>query len=127
MWFDEFVRFVINGIAATAVHFTVLALCLEVLFLPSAGLANMVGALFGITVSFLGNRYFVFNSFRKGTLLGQFWRFVSLYATIAVMHGLLLYSWTDLAGFDYRIGFLFAIALQVILSYLGNRKLVFSK
>ena len=58
----EVARFILNGLAATAVHFTVLSVAIQVLLISPAALANFIAAIFGITVSFLGNRYFVFRS-----------------------------------------------------------------
>ena len=46
---------------------------------------------------------------------------------IAVFHGLVLLIWTDWYALDYRIGFLIATVVQVLLSYLGNKLLVFKK
>ena len=53
-------------------------------------------------------------------------RFVLLYALLALLHGLVLYLWTDRLGFDYRIGFLLATGMQLVLSYLGNKIMVFA-
>ena len=53
-------RYIVNGLFATAVHYGVLTFCLTVLQLPSAGVANLIAAVFGITASFFGSRYFVF-------------------------------------------------------------------
>jgi len=36
-----------------------------------------------------------------------------------------LWLWTDLNHLDFRIGFLLATALQVVLSFWGNKVLVF--
>lgn len=120
----EIGRYVANGLFATAVHYGVLSFCLEVLLLPSAGLANLVAAGFGITVSFLGSRYFVFR--RHDESIGkQASRFLALYAAIAGLHALVLALWTDVLGHDYRWGFLLATGLQVALSYWGNKRLVF--
>lgn len=121
----EAVRYVINGVAATGVHYATLQLNLNVLGVPSAGLANLLAALVGIAASFLGSRYFVFRSHTED-LLPQAAKFGLLYGAIALLHGLVLYLWTDLAGFDYRVGFLFALVLQVALSYWGNKRLVFT-
>lgn len=117
-------RYIINGLVATAVHFLVLSFNLEVLHMPSAGMANIIAAIVGITASFLGNRYFVFchtaeNIFRQAT------NFILLYAFIACIHGFVLLMWSDILHLDYRIGFLIATVFQVILSYIGNRVLVF--
>ena len=120
----EAVRYVINGVAATGVHYAALQLNLNVLGVPSAGLANLLAALVGIAASFLGSRYFVFRSHTEG-LLPQAAKFGLLYGAIALLHGLVLYFWTDLAGFDYRVGFLLGLVLQVIFSYWGNKSLVF--
>lgn len=120
----EVLRYAINGLVATAVHFAVLAFNLQVLHFTSAGLANLLAALFGITTSFFGSRYFVFP--RTGeTILVEALRFSGLYGAIALLHGAVLLVWTDHFGFDYRLGFLLATALQVSLSYLGNKFLVF--
>lgn len=122
----ELVRYGINGVVATAVHFGALTFNLSVLGFSSAGLANMIAALLGISTSFLGSRYFVFA--RTGEpIMPEAIKFSGLYGAIAMLHGLVLFTWTDVYRGDYRIGFLIATALQVSLSYLGNKFLVFKK
>lgn len=120
----EVLRYVVNGLVATAVHYAVLTLNLEVLGFSSAGMANFVAALFGITASFLGSRYYVFRS-TEDPILVQLLKFGSLYGAIAVLHGLVLWLWTDQIGLDYRVGFVIATGLQVSVSYFGNKYLVF--
>jgi putative flippase GtrA len=120
------IRYLINGLAATAIHFSVLWFNLRVLGLPSAGLANAIAALFGISASFLGSRHYVFQA-TAHPVSAQAWRFALLYGALALMHGLVLYFWTDRAGLDYRVGFLFATGMQMVCSYFGNRFLVFNK
>ena len=122
----EAIRFVVNGLVATGVHFALLTIGIDVLHIPLAALANFLAAVGGITVSFLGNRYFVFRGHTRPILV-QATSFVGLYALFALMHAGVLFVLTDLSGIDFRIGFVIATALQVVLSYLGNRKLVFSK
>lgn len=121
----ELVRYGINGFLATLIHYVVLTINLNVLLMNSAGMANLIASVFGITFSFIGNRYFVFNKCNE-TLLRQVIKFSSLYSAIAIVHGLILFLWTDWLEFDYRIGFLMATALQVSLSYVGNKKMVFT-
>ena len=121
----ELVRYVTNGLVATAVHYGVLSFNLNALGVPSASMANLIAAIFGITISFLGNRYFVFNT-TEDALLKQALKFSSLYGAIAVLHGVVLFVWSDWMGFDYRVGFLIATAFQMSLSYLGNKKMVFN-
>ncbi len=120
----EVLRYVVNGIAATAIHYSVLLTCMEVLSVPSAGLANLLAAAFGIAASFLGSRYFVFRS-AGDSITAQAARFGALYGAIAVLHGSVLAVWTDWFKFDYRVGFLIATGLQMSLSYVGNKLIVF--
>jgi putative flippase GtrA len=122
----EIARYVVNGLVATGLHYGVLSFCIEQLRLPSAALANLVAAGFGITASFFGSRYFVFNS-RNESMRVQGARFAFLYAAIACLHALVLALWTDAAGLDYRWGFLLATSLQTVLSYWGNKRLVFNR
>lgn len=120
----EFFKFCINGGVATFVHFSVLMIGIELLAIPSAGLANALASLFGICSSFLGNRWFVFPK-TGSPILAEFTKFAGLYALIAVLHGFILFVWSDRYGFDYRIGFVWATGVQVILSYFTNKFLVF--
>lgn len=121
----ELMRYIVNGLVATVVHYAVLTFNLQVLGMTSAGAANLVAAIFGITVSFLGSRYFVFSKTDEA-MLPQLLKFSGLYGAITVLHGTVLLVWTDWLGFDYRLGFLIATAFQVSLSYFGNKKLVFN-
>lgn len=120
----QLVRYVINGVAATAVHYGVLRFNIEVLHIPSAGVANAIAAVFGIAVSFIGSRYFVFKSV-EDNIVRQGVLFLGVYACIAVLHGLVLYAWTDRLGFNYSVGFLIATCLQMSCSFLANKFMVF--
>ena len=121
----EAARYVLNGLVATAVHFSVLMVNLEVLGMRSAGAANGVAAVFGITASFLGSRYFVFHG-TDGRFVQEGFQFVLVYAGIAALHALILFAWTDRGHLDYRIGFVLATGVQVTISYLANKKWVFA-
>ncbi|HFK2947502.1 TPA: GtrA family protein [Stenotrophomonas maltophilia] len=121
---SEVVRYGINGLLATALHFMVLYCALEVWGFRSAGLANGAAACVGIAASFMGSRYFVFRA-SSGSFVGQGVRFVALYAVIALLHALVLYLWSDRAGWDYRLGFLVATCVQVACSFLANKLVVF--
>jgi putative flippase GtrA len=120
----EVVRYVLNGVLATAVHYGVLMLNIEVFGFRSAGMANAVAALFGISASFLGSRYFVFQH-TVGSFHRQALGFGLLYGATAALHGLCLWLWTDRHGLDYRAGFVIVTAMQMALSYVGNKFLIF--
>ena len=115
------VRYVINGLVATAVHYAVLHFNIEVLHIPLAAMANAIAAVFGITVSFLGSRYFVFH----GRLARQGSLFLLTYAAIAVLHALVMYVWADRWGLDYHAGFVLATGMQMAVSFVANKFLVF--
>jgi len=120
----ELFRYVVNGLFSTGVHFAVLYTCLNIVGILSAGLSNLIAALFGISVSFIGSRYFVFEHTGE-KIHTQAIKFSGLYGSIALLHGLVLFVWSDMLKLDYRVGFLLATALQVSLSYVGNKFLVF--
>ena len=117
-------RFVINGVVATAVHYAVLRFNIEVLQIPLASVANAIAAVFGIAVSFVGSRYFVFRG-SQGSAAQQGVFFVCVYAAIALLHAMVMYVWADWFGGDYTIGFLLATCLQTVFSFLANKFLVF--
>ncbi|GAA4409085.1 hypothetical protein GCM10011450_27200 [Advenella faeciporci] len=119
-------RYIVNGLVATAVHYSVLMANLELLDFQSAGVANFVAALFGIMVSYFGSRYFVFKNTVE-SIISQASKFGILYGLIAILHGFVLFVWADWYAFSYSTGFLIATVLQVSLSYLGNKFLVFKK
>lgn len=123
---SEILRYVANGLVATLVHFLVLTLNVEWIGFESAGLSNLIAATFGIATSFIGSRYYVFKK-HEAPVISQASLFFLLYGIIAVVHGLILLVWTDVYGNNYRIGFLIATVFQVIMSYIGNKYLVFSK
>jgi putative flippase GtrA len=120
----QLIRYVINGLVATLIHYSVLRFNIEVAKLPSAGIANAIAAIFGITVSFVGSRYFVFKA-TQGDLLRQGAVFLLTYACVAALHGLILYVWTDRYGLNYSIGFLLATGMQMSCSFFANKFMVF--
>ena len=122
----EFIRFVANGLVATAVHYSVLYAGVVIFGLESVALASVMGAAVGICSSFLGNYFFVFQNHSR-PLLGRVIPFVTLYTFMLFMHGTFMLIWSDWLGLDFRPGFLIATALQTGFSYLANRYLVFAK
>ena len=123
--FHQFIRFCINGLLATGVHFFCLTWLIEHSVLASAGLANLLAGLVGITTSFFGNRYFVFRALNQ-SIMSQLIKFATLYLAVLALHGIGLALWVDLLSWDYRSGFVIFTALQVTLSYFGGKSLVFS-
>lgn len=120
----QVLRYLINGLVATAVHYGVLRFNIEMLHMSLAAAANALAAVFGIATSFLGSRYFVFRG-RQGSVARQGSLFLLVYAAIAMLHALVMYVWADHFGLDYRIGFLLATGMQMAFSFLANKFVVF--
>lgn len=117
-------RYVINGLVATAVHFGVLTFNVEVLQMGSAGGANIIAAAVGIVTSFLGSRYYVFRR-ADMPILRQAMSFGLLYVVMMLLHGGVLFVLSDMMSVDYRLAFCAATGLQVAVTYIGNKTLVF--
>ncbi len=120
------VRYVINGLVATCVSYGVLSACIHLVHISSAGVANFIAAIAGITASFLGSRHFVFPGSTE-SVWHQLARFWVLYAILALMQAAVLFLWTDVARLDYRIGFLIGTFLQMVCSYFGGKHWVFKQ
>lgn len=123
---SEIVRYVINGVIATAVHYFVLVLSVEFFLLKSTSISSMLASMFGIMISFMGNRYFVFRDINESIII-QAVKFTSLYSVIALLHGFTLYIWTDIYQHSYHIGFLIALSIQVLLGYIAGKNIVFKR
>lgn len=121
----ESLRYFANGVVATLVHYLVLRTAVDGIGIGSAGLANLLGSAAGIATSYAGNRHFVYRQ-TQTPILTQGTRFVLLYAALALMHGGVMYVWTDRLGLNYQAGFLLTVTIQVVMGYFGNKHLVFS-
>jgi putative flippase GtrA len=120
----EVVRYVLNGIIATLVHFAVLTFNMQVFDMRSAAVGNGVASIFGIAVSFIGSRFYVFRR-RNASIITQAAKFLALYSSIACLHISILFLWTDFFNRSYQIGFVIATILQIAASFIGNKLLVF--
>jgi putative flippase GtrA len=121
----EAARYVANGLVATFVNWAVMRLCLDVWHLPWASLAYWIGAVFGITTSFIGSRYFVFRKHDR-PVMRQAIKFVGAYVVIALLASGVIHVWSDWLRLDSNLGFILATGVQVGLSYFANKKLVFT-
>jgi putative flippase GtrA len=117
-------RYLVNGCVATGVHFVVLVFSMQVLNWSSAGAANGLAAVFGIATSFVGSRYYVFKHSSE-TAASQITKFLMLYLCIALLHTGVLLVWADYYQLNYVIVFFVATLMQLMLSYWGNKVLVF--
>lgn len=122
---SQFFRFLLCGITATALHYALLLYFMEILNFDRAWLANGCAALIAIAFSFLGNKFFVFSS-QDQSWLRQASRFILVYLISASVHSSVLFIWTDTYSLDYKIGFLIATTIQLIITFTSNKLVVFS-
>ncbi len=117
------VRFVVNGLIATAAHYLVLVLLVEGAGVTIVWVANTAATAVGVAVSYLGNRSYVFRSNAPhGSALP---RFLVTYATIFTLHGAGMAAWADWAGLNYSFGFVILTGLSAVATFLLNRSFVF--
>lgn len=120
------VRYLINGTLATIIHYSCLFFFVEILKIYSVGISNFFASIVGIIFSFLGNRYYVFNSINSSILI-QLKSFLPLYYFLSVLQGIILYFWTDIYQYNYNLGFSFCILIQVSIGYFGGKYFVFKE
>ena len=101
----ELIRYLINGLLATAVHFGILSFNLNIVDFASAGFANFIASLFGIGDVRSGQSLSCIPKDR-GSDYDPGQKFGCLYGVIAVFHGLVLLLWTDGMLWTTGLGFL---------------------
>jgi len=121
---NEKIRFVINGVIATSIHFLVLYLCVDFLKIAYYGISNFIGAILGTSYSFLGNKFFVFKN-SNNNILVQSYKFILLYTCMAINHGIFLYIWSDICDYNYMLGFFLITIVNTILSFFINKYKIF--
>jgi len=117
-------HYLLNGLVATFVHYGALYIAIDMFNFESAGLSNFLASIVGITCTFFGNRYFVFQR-NEFPILKQAFKFIGFYLTIAFINGGILFLWTDYLGHSYKIGFLFCLCLQISIGYFLAKNYVF--
>ena len=122
---SEVVRFAVNGLIATSVHFTILYLCVNFFVLPYTGISSLIGAIFGTISSFLGNKFYVFRYSNNNNILTQTSQFAILYTVMALNHGLFIYLWSDLGKQNFMLGFVLITFINTVLSFLFNKYRIF--
>lgn len=109
----QIVRYGINGVFATIIHFFAFFVCVEILLFESVGIANFLASFFGMMCSYFGNKHFVFYAHRGGEL--HFFKFFLLYASFSFFHGMFLFLWSDFFGLNYWFGFMVSVFFRFLL------------
>ena len=119
-------RYVLCGLAATLVHYSVLVFLIELMNFNLAAAANAVAASIATLFSYVGNRWFVFAS-KDEKWLAQISRFMVAYLITAFVHTSVLYIWSDVYQLNYTSGFVIATTIQLVMTFSANKFLVFTK
>ncbi len=119
------IKFLINGGVSTVIHYSALIFIVEIISI-SFVIANILAGILGTTCSFIGNKYFVFKSHEESVSY-QAVKFLILYGFLIAVHTLILFSLTNMIGFDYRVSFVLASIILAIVSFLLNNSIVFNK
>lgn len=110
-------RYTLVGAVATAVHYALLALCVEAGAWP-AWLASGFGAVIGAQVAYLGNRQFTF-AYRGE--FGSSWLKFQTTAALGALLGMLIVGIAVYLGWHYLAAQVAATLAMLLLTFVINR------
>jgi putative flippase GtrA len=114
-------RYTLVGGLATAVHYALLALCVEAFGWP-AWLGSGAGAVVGAQLGYVGNRRFTFG-YRGG--LGASWLRFQITAAIGALQGMIV-VWIGVEfGLHYLVAQALATLTGLLLTFAINRRWTF--
>jgi putative flippase GtrA len=113
----HFVRYASVGAFATAVHYAVLVLSVEVAGWPAYA-GSGLGAIVGAQVAYGGNRWFTFG--HKGDMRASWPRF-QLTALAGALLGMGIVALAVRLGWHYLVGQALATVLSLLLTFTINR------
>ena len=114
-------RYATVGAVATAAHYLVLVICVELGQWP-AYLASGAGAVVGAQVAYLGNRWFTFA--HRGDVGSSWLRFQGT-ALLGGLFGMGIVALCVRLGWHYVLAQMLATALALLLTYAINRRWTF--
>ena len=114
---QRFFRYAAVGALATAVHYLVLALCVEKGAWPAFA-ASGLGAVIGAQVAYAGNRWFTFA--HRGDARRSWPRFQAT-ALIGALLGMAIVGASVHLGLHYLIGQVLATLTALVLTFAINR------
>ncbi|MDE2145504.1 MAG: GtrA family protein [Burkholderiales bacterium] len=118
----SFGRYLGVGLVATAAHWALLALLVEVAHVP-AWLASGAGAVLGAQLAFFGNRHYTFA--HRGDWAPAWWRFMGT-ATLGALLGMAIVGAGVALGLYYLLAQALATGAGVLLTFAINRGWTFS-
>ncbi len=117
-------KYIANGLLATIVHYSVFLINIKYFNFQYLAVADLVAAFFGISMSFFGNKYFVFKVAAKRPV-AQYTFFIVFYIFLVAFHSLTIYLVSDLLALHYNFGFFLATLFQFVISFTVNKNFTF--
>ena len=118
---QRFVRYTLVGAIATAVHYALLTIAVELLHWP-AFVGSGVGAVVGAQVAFFGNRWF---TFRHAGHVSRAWLKFQGTAVVGALVGMLVVGAGVGLGVHYLAAQVIATLLSLVLTFAINRAWTF--
>jgi putative flippase GtrA len=119
-----FIRYSLTGAAATALHYTVLLVLVEMRLMPAAPAAG-IGALCGAALAYLGNRHFTFRG--SGARHRQAVpRFLLVALAGAALNSLIVWAVMQALAWHYLVAQALATLVVLALGYRLNRSWSFA-
>jgi putative flippase GtrA len=118
-------KFVLIGVAATFVHFTILTLLIEGCRLPWPTIATAIGCIFGIITSYVGNYFWTFA--RDEPHREFIPRFVCVYLFSLAINTVVFSLQVNLFGFHYMVAFLVATGTSTAINFAFCKAIVFER
>lgn len=118
-------RFGLVGLAATAVHFTILTGLVEIGRCPWPAVASVIGSVFGIAISYLGNYRWTFARTEPHREFVS--RFVFTYLATMAGHAGIMFLLIDGFGFHYPVAFALATSISTATNFGLAKTLVFER
>lgn len=116
----EFLKFAIVGVANTLIHLSVLYILTEffsVYYILSSFLAFLVA----VTNSFVFNTLWTFKKDIKHNTATRYSKFFVVSVITALANLFFLYIFTEVAGLWYMLSQIIAIALTLMMNFIGNK------
>jgi putative flippase GtrA len=114
---NRLLRYTLVGAFATALHYALLVLCVEVFSWP-AWLASGIGATLGAQAAYLGNRWFTFGY--RGAYGGSWLRF-QITALAGALQGMAIVAAGVALGVHYLVAQVVATLAGLLLTFAINR------
>lgn len=122
---NQKIKFIISGVVSTLIHFLFLLIGVEIIKISLISISNLFASFFGLSSSFILNRYFVFRKFNKDILI-TYIQFMFANTLTIIVTSLLFLLWSDILGWDYRIGFLLIYLFIAIINFYLYKKIIFN-